>query len=110
MAILFLCLVCVLTVPAQQPQITLSWDTLPAGPAYTAIRIYDLAVTPAVLVAEAPCVAGTPIVCPTEVSFAITSGAHTFIARTTDGLWESADSNAVTVGGFLPAPTGLKKK
>lgn len=91
-------------------QLTLAWDTLPPGPAYTAVRIYDIAVNPPVLVAEAPCSITSPITCPTEVTFTMTRAAHTFVARTTDGYWESGDSNSVVTGAPPPAPTGLKKK
>jgi hypothetical protein len=91
-------------------QLTLAWDPMPPGPAYAAVRIYDIAVDPPALVAEAQCSIGAPITCPTEMTFIMPRAAHTYVARSWDGFWESGDSNSVVIGAPPPAPTGLRKK
>lgn len=91
-------------------QITLTWDAIANTNDIQSIRIYDLAIVPPALVAEAPCSLATPPVCPTEVTFTMPKAAHTYVARTANSEWESPDSNQFTVMGPPPALTGLKKK
>ncbi len=89
---------------------TASWEPMPPEAKWASIRLYDLAVTPPILVAEAQCSIGPPIVCPTEMTFTMPRAAHTFVARGWDGYWESGDSNSVAIPGPPVAPTGLKIK
>ncbi len=94
----------------QSRQITLTWDPMPVGQQWASLRIYDLAVTPPVMVAEIQCSIGPPITCPTEMTITMERAAHTYVARSWDGFWESGDSNSLEVPGPPRAPSGLKKR
>jgi hypothetical protein len=86
-------------------QITLQWDAMPLDQKWTEVRIYDVAQSPEAIVATATC----STTCPTTVTFTVPRAAHTYVARSYDGFWESADSNVVTLNAPPKIPTGLKK-
>ena len=77
--------------------ITLMWDAMPAGQLWTEVRIYEGTTK----VATA---AGTA----TSVMFSATKSTHTWVARSWDGVDESADSNAVVWAP--PVPPGHLRK
>lgn len=90
-------------------QITLQWDQMPAGEVWQAVRIYDLAGAQPVLLGTVPCSAGPPVNCPNSITLVVEKRAYTFVARSWDGTWESADSNSVVLAGPPKAPTNLRK-
>jgi hypothetical protein len=90
-------------------QITLQWDAMPAGEKWTEVRIYDTSTLPETLVSTVPCVSAGN--CPNATAtFVVSRAAHNFTARSWDGFWESADSNAVIINAPPKVPTGLIKK
>jgi hypothetical protein len=91
-------------------QITLAWDAMPTGETWNAVKIYDIGVTPEVLVATANCTTGPPRVCPTSVTFLLTRAPHTFVARSVNADWESGDSNSVGTPAPPTVPANLIKK
>ena len=86
-------------------QITLQWDAMPLDQKWTEVRIYDVAQSPEALVATATC----STTCPTTVTFTVPRTAHTYVARSFDGFWESADSNVVAINAPPKIPANLKK-
>jgi hypothetical protein len=89
-------------------QITLQWDAMPSGEKWTEVRIYDITQSPEVLVATSAC--NSAGVCPSNsVSFTVQRAAHSYVARSYDGFWESADSNVVEINAPPKIPANLKK-
>jgi hypothetical protein len=95
--LIFLMLACC----AQAATVILSWDAMPSGQTWTAVRIYER-------VGAASPYTYTQIIsipCPscTTATFTVTPvGNHTYIARSYDGTVESADSNGVVVTVTAP--------
>ena len=84
--------------------ITLTWDAMPAGQSWTAVRAYELSLT-----GQAYTKVGEVV--GTVTSFKVigaTGTAHTYIVRSFDGTNESVDSNSVIVPALPTPPTGLK--
>jgi hypothetical protein len=79
--------------------LTFAWDPKPADQTWTKVRLYEKSGTTYTLLIE---VAGTAI---QATVTNITPGAHSFVARSFDGTWESGDSNVVTTGP-VPNPPG----
>jgi hypothetical protein len=90
--------------------ITLAWDPMPVTESWQAVHLYDISVTPEVLLAAPACSVGPPIVCPTQVAITITKKPYSFVVRSWDGVWESDNSNVVPLAGGPKAPTNLVKK
>jgi hypothetical protein len=86
--------------------VTLAWDPMPAGQAWTKVLIYEqIGVAPYTytLVGQTPTV--VPPTAPlTTTSFAATTGTHTYVARASNGQSESVNSNAVQ-GIILATPS-----
>jgi hypothetical protein len=79
--------------------LTFAWDPKPADQNWTKVRLYEKSSTTYTLLIE---VAGTAI----QATVAnVTPGAHSFVARSFDGTWESGDSNVV-VTSPVPNPPG----
>jgi hypothetical protein len=79
--------------------LTFAWDPKPADQNWTKVRLYEKSGTTYTLLIEA---AGTA----TQATVTnVTPGAHSFVARSFDGTWESGDSNVV-VTGPVPNPPG----
>lgn len=79
--------------------LTFAWDPKPADQNWTKVRLYEKSGTTYTLLIE---VAGTA----TQATVtSIAPGAHSFVARSFDGTWESGDSNVVTTGP-VPNPPG----
>jgi hypothetical protein len=79
--------------------LTFAWDPKPTEQNWTKVRLYEKSGTTYTLLIE---VAGTA----TQATVtSITPGAHSFVARSFDGTWESGDSNVV-VTGPVPNPPG----
>jgi hypothetical protein len=98
-ACLVVCLLLVAT--ANAATVTLAWDPAPAGQAWQKIRIYEKGATGYTLVTEVAGDAAT-------AQISVIPGAHSWVARSYDGIWESGDSNAVTTGPVPAAPGGLR--
>ena len=79
------------------PTITLTWDAMPVTEHWTEVRIYEAGMKVATAVAPA-----------VTASFSATKAAHTWTARSWDGLDESLDSNAVVWAP--PVPPGHLRK
>ncbi len=79
--------------------LTFAWDPMPADQNWTKVRLYEKSGTSYTLLIE---VAG-PAAQATVTN--VTPGAHSFVARSFDGTWESGDSNVV-VTGPVPIPPG----
>ena len=79
--------------------LTFAWDPKPADQNWTKVRLYEKSGTTYILLVE---VAGTA----TQATVSnVMPGAHSFVARSFDGTWESGDSNVVTTGA-VPNPPG----
>ena len=79
--------------------LTFTWDPMPAGQDWTKVRLYEKSGTTYTLLTE---VAGTA----TQATVTnVIPGAHSFVARSFDGTWESGDSSAV-ITGPVPNPPG----
>jgi hypothetical protein len=79
--------------------LTFAWDPKPVDQNWAKVRLYEKSGTTYTLLIE---VAGTA----TQATVTnVTPGAHSFIARSFDGTWESGDSNVVTTGP-VPNPPG----
>jgi hypothetical protein len=86
--------------------VKISWDPMLAGEAWQAVRVYERIGAPPdytfIKVAE---VAGS-------VNLAtvanVIPGAHTYVIRSFNGTWESADSAAVVTPQIPAIPTGVK--
>lgn len=109
-SILLIFLICVVTLIGRQnsKQVTFQWDPLD-DTSITKIRIYDIAQTPEVLVAEVSCTL-SPWSCPTTVSATMTKAAHQYTARSVNVEWESVNSNVVAIPGPPQVPPGFTKK
>lgn len=94
----------------QNRSVTLFWDPMPAGEVWIQVRIYEVATGTYTLVATAPCVVGTPNVCPNTISFSVAKTSHTYIARSFDGSLESDDSNTVFISGPPKVPGNLRRQ
>jgi hypothetical protein len=79
--------------------LTFAWDPKPADQNWAKVRLYEKLGTTYTLLIE---VAGTAA---QATVTNITPGAHSFVARSFDGTWESGDSNVV-VTGPVPNPPG----
>jgi hypothetical protein len=79
--------------------LTFAWDPKPADQNWTKVRLYEKSGTTYTLLIE---VAGTAT---QATATNVTPGAHSFVARSFDGTWESGDSNVVTTGP-VPNPPG----
>lgn len=92
--------------------ITLTWDPIQAETApvanSTEIRLYDISVTPAVLLGTAPC-AVAPWSCPTSLTITVAKRRYDIVARAWNGEWESLDSNVVIQPGPPKAPVNVRK-
>ena len=76
-----------------------AWDPMPADQNWKKVRLYEKSGTVYILLVE---VDGTA----TQATVTnVTPGAHSFVARSFDGTWESGDSNVV-VTGSVPNPPG----
>ncbi len=82
--------------------ITLAWDAMPAGQSWTAVRAYEIVGTEYVRVGE---VAGN--ITTLKLSN-VAPGKHTYVVRSTNGQWESADSNQASTLPQPGSPGGLK--
>jgi hypothetical protein len=92
-------LLLLMAAPTYAATLTFAWDPKPADQNWTKVRLYEKSGTTYTLLIE---VAGTA----TQATVtSITPGAHSFVARSFDGTWESADSNTV-VTGLVPNPPG----
>jgi hypothetical protein len=79
--------------------LTFAWDPKPADQNWSKVRLYEKSGTTYTLLIE---VAGTA----TQATVTnVAPGAHSFVARSFDGTWESGDSNVV-VTGPVPNPPG----
>jgi hypothetical protein len=86
----------------QAASITFQWDAKPSGQTWTKVRVYEKMGTTYTLLIE---VNGTE----TQATAAnVTPGSHAFVARSFDGVWESADSNTVTTGTPPTAPGNFR--
>jgi hypothetical protein len=94
---LFLCL----PLTAAAATVTLAWDPAPAGQSWQKVRIYEKGAAGYVLLVE---VAGDA----TTAQISVVPGAHAWVARSFDGVWESSDSNTVTTGPVPTSPGGLR--
>ena len=94
---LFLCL----QLMAAAATVSLAWDPAPAGQSWQKVRIYEKGAAGYVLLAE---VAGDA----TTTQISVVPGAHAWVARGFDGVWESSDSNTVTTGPVPVSPGGLR--
>ena len=84
---------------ANAAALTFAWDSKPADQNWAKVRLYEKSGTTYTLLIE---VAGTA----TQAAVTnITPGAHSFVARSFDGTWESGDSNVITTGP-IPNPPG----
>jgi hypothetical protein len=82
--------------------LTFQWDQMPTDQNWTKVRLYEKSGTTYTLLVE---VAGAA----TQATVTnVTPGAHSFVARSFDGTWESGDSNVV-VTGPVPNPPGSFK-
>jgi hypothetical protein len=79
--------------------LTFAWDPKPADQNWTKVRLYEKSSTTYTLLIEVAGAANQATVT------SITPGAHSFVARSFDGTWESGDSNVV-VTGPVPNPPG----
>jgi hypothetical protein len=96
-----------LPIIAQAATVTLAWDPMPAGQAWTKVQAYERTgtITPYtyVKVGETPSV--VPPAAPVNtLAFQAAIGTHTYIVRSTNGQSESGDSNAVQ-GIILATPS-----
>jgi hypothetical protein len=82
--------------------LTFAWDPKPADQNWTKVRLYEKSGATYMLLVE---VAGTAS---QATATNVTPGAHSFVARSFDGTWESGDSNVV-VTGPVPNPPGSFK-
>lgn len=73
------------------PNVNLTWDPMPEDEVWEEVRIYE----------SNSLVASVPVPA-TSVTFPVEKGSHTFTARSWDGLWESDDSNSVTLKAPMP--------
>jgi hypothetical protein len=79
--------------------LTFAWDPMPPDQNWTKVRLYEKSGTTYTLLEE---VDGTE----TQATVPnVIPGAHSFVARSFDGIWESGDSNVVTTGP-VPNPPG----
>lgn len=80
--------------------VTLTWDPMPAGQTWKAIRIYEVNGTTYTQVAE---------VGPDQTSVRINAvpGRHDYVARSVDG-WESDDSNVASTPAKPNSPGNTK--
>lgn len=79
--------------------LTFAWDHKPADQNWAKVRLYEKLGSTYTLLVE---VAGTAI---QATVTSVTPGAHSFVARSFDGTWESGDSNVVATGP-VPNPPG----
>ncbi len=78
--------------------LTFAWDPMPADQNWTKVRLYEKSDMTYTLLIE---VAGTA----TQATVInVAPGAHSFVARSFDGAWESGDSNVVVTGPVPSAP------
>ena len=79
--------------------LTFAWDPMSPDQNWTKVKLYEKSGATYTLLVE---VAGTA----TQATVTnVTPGAHSFVARSFDGTWESGDSNVV-VTGPVPNPPG----
>lgn len=82
--------------------VTLAWDPMPAGQAWTQVRAYERtgATAPYTynLVATVACPGCVGVSIPN-----VAAGTHTYVVRSTDGISESLDSSSVQ-GTILSVP------
>ena len=82
--------------------LTFSWDPKPSDQNWTNVRLYEKSGTTYTLLIE---VAGTA----TQATVMnVLPGAHSFVARSFDGTWESGDSNVIVTGPVPNPPGNLK--
>jgi hypothetical protein len=79
--------------------LTFVWDPMSADQDWTKVRLYEKSGTIYALLVE---VAGTAT---QATSTNVTPSAHSFVARSFDGIWESGDSNVV-ITDPVPNPLG----
>ena len=92
--------------PGLAADITFVWDPAPAGQTWTKVRLYERTGTTSpygyALKGE---VAGAAT---TITITGVAPGAHTYIARSYDGQWESADSNTASTGAVPTTPGNIR--
>ena len=89
-AILILAVILCFALSAMAIDIKLAWDAMPAGQAWTAVRIYERVGTVYAQVGQVV----PPVATLTLASVA--TGTHYYVARSYNGQAESANSNEVT--------------
>jgi hypothetical protein len=94
------------TVAAAAADITLTWDPMPTGQTWQAVRIYELVNGTPTKVGEVAVANGLP----NRITLTgVVPGVHTYTARSVDPQWgESTDSNQATTNPANGAPTGFK--
>ncbi|NLT67273.1 MAG: hypothetical protein GXX84_11785 [Acidobacteria bacterium] len=91
---------------AQAADITFAWDPAPPGQNWEKVRLYERTGNPGAYVYTLKGeVAGTLT---TMTITGVTPGAHTYVARSYAGGWESVDSNEVNTGPVPSSPSGIK--
>ena len=79
------------------PNVTLQWDAMPVGEDWTEVHILDggtqIAVVPGSM---------------QSVTLSVEKALHTFTARSFNGIFESIDSNVLTIR--VPSPPGHLRK
>lgn len=102
--ITLLLLVCV--VRAQAADITFAWDPAAPGQNWEKVRLYERTGNPGAYVYTLKGeVAGNLT---TMTITGVSPGAHTYVARSYAGGWESADSNEANTGPVPSSPSGIK--
>ena len=77
--------------------VTLQWDPMPVGDDWIEVRILDGGTQIAVATQPA-----------TQITIDVPKAVHTFTARSFNGMFESADSNSLTIK--VPSPPGHLRK
>jgi hypothetical protein len=72
--------------------VTMSWDAPLPADSWTQVNAYEIVNGLYVLLGSTPCPGCTSIVVPN-----VTKSVHIYVVRSFDGIWESPDSNAVTI-------------
>jgi hypothetical protein len=88
-------------VSAFAASLTFQWDAMPGGQNWTKVRLYEKNGSTYTMLSE---VASTV----TQTTVTVTPGAHNFVVRAYDGVWESVDSNVVVTGPVPTAPSNFK--
>jgi hypothetical protein len=91
---------------AQAAEVKISWDAPQAGESWQAVRVYERTGTaPAFAYAKVAEADGSAALATVAN---VIPGAHTYVIRSFNGTWESADSAAVVTPQIPAIPTGVK--